>query len=632
MTEASTSPESFYAPIPPAHTVAVFEEGRYKIYERPWRDKVEFVHVDNKDHRDYWVLLNMGVFNNGTFPSPERAWRSVIEYWLTDIKDAARLGKLDREQSKEVKETELDIKATMAVSASARAMEVSDGSAAKYATVLTQSTERPDLDKQDEWKEYLLHDDEKKLARVLNIPMVRHFYIRLLEDAGFEVPQGWKEGQWVKGKLVYNNVLTYKDIKRATNFKEIEAKRNELREGKSKLFLYLQKGRKREKREPREYMGGFNRYIDYLIDGPERGFVDQLANPTSPDSEKPKAIDRIAVWAAAKLACDAFLVDKYTLWEYALQTPKERSGQENAPRLLPYEGWGGDPLRSIIQPSFLPRVIKGTWGGIGTIIMNMTDWAWRPDDAFRTFQESGSVQMIPVSMVGNLKDFARWSEALWLFYGETSIASGISTWTRKVVEEEYAPEKKGDLERMAGLLFQVYGNKKAKALTNGPKGQKTVVRSKTGRVALPSDAGLVEGDPAGRHVGGFMMSAILTTKALAAALESQKPGLKEHLADMFDPEGRGRPFLEIMQAIWGVNLDAKSGLISRWAGPQFGYIFSGNVVKTKNGASVEQILRESWRMLRSNNQDEKARAQESIYNMVGFMLDLAGAIGGTRKR
>ena len=129
-----------------------------------------------------------------------------------------------------------------------------------------------------------------------------------------------------------------------------------------------------------------------------------------------------------------------------------------------------------------------------------------------------------------------------------------------------------------------------------------------------------------------MLARILSTKALAAAIESQKPGFGERLADMFDQEGRGRPFLEIMRAIWGINLDAKSGIISRWSGPNFGYVFKGNVIKTPDGATVEDTLREAWETLRSNDQDPKTRGRARLYNMIGFMMDAVGALGVTRRR
>ena len=115
---------------------------------------------------------------DGTIPNPEETWKSIVDFWRLDFSEAARREKLSFEEREEF---DREIRSAMAICASARAMEQSDGAAATYLGFITQSS--PDnlyLDRQDDWAEYLLHGDEEKIKKVLENPLVFHYYKELL--------------------------------------------------------------------------------------------------------------------------------------------------------------------------------------------------------------------------------------------------------------------------------------------------------------------------------------------------------------------------------------------------------------------------------------------------------------------
>lgn len=568
---------------PPNEVVAIFRDGRLGMFEEGWKDKVEFLDIRNKDDLQKWAFLNMEVFNNGIIANPYARWKGTIDFWLTDLRDASRLAEKNRglsvEQKEAIRETEKLIKAMMAVSASARIMEVTSGAAARYASYLTPGTEGPDLDKSDEWAEFIIHDDKgAKFEKVVGEPMVRYFYIKLLEDAGYGVPQEWIEDPGLA--LSYTSIdkirLGKGDINRA-------------REGKLIKFLALEWGGERpildEDGNPlevsreiggkTEYKQGFDSYIEWLLTAEEnRALWQGRAEFTNREQAE--------IWAAAKLACDAFLIDKFTKWEYEVAGTEEaktvRGWRSPYKYIMPFPGWGGNPLTVMIMPSFLPRVIKGVYTNEDNAVMNLTDMAFHPEK-ITVRGDDGKPKEIkvkhpPASMVSNYKSYIRYCDAHWRFLGG-SRGQGIPVWTSRVMEE--------DIPKMADLLDQVYRDQK--------------------------------------ELMGVMMARIIQAKALATAVESQRPGFKGAMQVIFDPENRTRPFLEVMQTLWGPDYDARRGLLAALAGGRTRFVFKGV-------PEAETAILDAYALMRSNDQDVQGRGRAKLVNTIGFVMDAAQAIAG----
>lgn len=549
MPEAVSTPEARMV-TPPTYIGAVFETGRSRGLIHDWvtgKDIVPVKDVLKDEDREIWILENIRVFSDGTLASPELSWKPVIDFWLAELKVASKNSQLSTEK---LKRTEMDLKAMMAVSASARAMEPTSGDAAKYVTFMTVDG---DLDKQDSWAEFLLHKDPKKLIRVIENPLVNHYYEKLMEDAGIDIktplhkegPEG--EEEWVEDWSIPD--------------------KDKVLEG-SRLVRCL-KG------------GGLNEYIAEILleDKPE--FIEKWGE---------KGVGDTARWAAAKLACDAFLVDKYTKWEYeldkrTLEEQEREKKEKKGLKLDPFPGWGGNPLRAILEPSFLPRRIKKVYQKEDAAILAMADEAFRPEKEFE--RAKIEKKLLPSSMVIHLKDYARYSNALWTFFG-SSRGAAIPQWTKKTVEE--------DLPAIAELLDQVYM-----------------------RTAKEPELPIV------KHVMGMIMARILECKALATAIESARPGFKENMAMLFDIE-TGRPFLEIERFIWGPLLDARRGLLASFAGGRTRFIFKHNQF------GAEKTLRNAWEILSSNDQDPRGRGRAKVLNRIGFILDAVQAIAAGGKR
>ncbi|MEK7091097.1 MAG: hypothetical protein AAB887_01140 [Patescibacteria group bacterium] len=548
--------ENFPVSPPPAHYVAIFREGRYGSFEKQWGDKVKFLSVLNEDDRLAWCYANMGAFANGVIQTKD--WKAVVDLWLGDIKDSANLVKAGREKMVGIKETEKDLRAMMALSASARAMEGSAGSAATYVKLLTVDRDG-DLDKQDTWAEFLLHDDPEKYWRVVSQPLVKHYYYKILAQAGISLDN--ESGQTIDGKL-----------RKVSSFKV-----NSDTALSSELFGFLRQT------EGAKYKGGFEPYIsDGLLVTDDEAFVSAQAE---------LGVDESARWSAARLACDAFMVDKLTRWES--ETRKDKVKYPDKTNIKPYVGWGGDPLILVLQPSFLSRVIKKVYSKEDKAIMDMTDNAFRPVDIFDGLKGT-DVEPLPISMVGHLKGYARYNDALWQFLGG-SRAAGIPQWTNDTMAKT--------LPAIGELLDQVYGG----------AGKKDV-DGKT--------------DNTGKQVVGAMMARILECKALATAVESARPGFKDNLRILFnvgDPK-EARPFLEVEKFIWGPDLDSKKGFLASLVGGRTRFILKDN----KYGA--ETALKNTWEILNSNDQDPKGRGKAATLNRVGFLLDVAQALAKNQKR
>lgn len=592
---AEARPETMARPVPD-HVGAVFETGKNLPFLKDWAPPHEPLvltkDILKKEERGAWLLENIRVFSDGTLPSPENQWKLVIDFWLTELKVAAKNAETAVKDPKErdkfregIKETELNVKAMFAVSSSARAMEQTAGSAAKYVSFMTGMPWRggrdPDLDVQDYWAEFLLHKDPKKLRRVLAHPLVQLHYERLLKDAGVGIT-----GERPTEKKELLKWLTKPNW-------QIPDKDRVLRE--SKLVKYLmgknpflekptlgdsdeekeRKAKAKEKWEEEEKKTSFNEYITDVLLADKELRKKHLGEGWSEENQ----------WAAAKLACDAFLVDKYTKWEYDLDQrmlaiQEKRDEKEEGLQLMPFPGWGGNPLRAIIEPAFLPKRIKRMYRKEDRAILEMTDLAFRPKDKV---PKEWLEKKLPPSMVCHLKAYARFNTALWAFLG-TSRGGAIPQWTEDTMYKE--------LPMMAELLDQVYG------LIDKPRAN------------------------TGKHIVGAMMTRIIQCKALALAVESTRPKFRDKMAEIFGEE-KDRPFRNVMQYIWGPHYDASSGLLASFAGGRTRLVFKDNDYGAKEAND------DAYDLLYTQDQDPKRRGQARILRAVGLAMDIAQALAKT---
>jgi len=564
---------------PPTFIGAVFETGRarmltYDVIRK--KDLVPVLDVTKEKDREIWFLENMRVFSDGTCASPELGWKGIIDFHLAELKVAAVNSDLD---PKERIKTEKDIKAMMAISTSARAMEASSGDVGRYAAYITQSRE-PDLDKQDSWKEFLIHGDEGKIKTVLDNKMVEYFYNKIIKDAGIVVlepkdkdPKDTKYFHWDKEKKDWKGKMW-----KITNEKKVF---------ESKLMEYLIRDNPyKEAKEAKKKKNWADSHISWKKHTSLEDYVNEvLLDKENIEGWQQDGYGKTSIWAAAKLATDIFLIDKYTKWNFELFTKLFNIDPDIKLSTMPHPGWGGDPLGSIIDPSFLPREIKKVYTGEDALILTMVDDAFRPD--FKNKEIKKEIEKkLPCSMTISLKNLARYSTALFTFFGN-SRGIAIPQWTNETMGK--------DLPSIAELLDQVYG-------------------------------GIKEEEKLGKHIMGIVMTRILECKALATAIESSRPDFREAMLVLFGEIKTRRPFLEIEQFLWGPSLDAKSGFLASLAGGRTRFIFKDN----KFGAGKE--LRETWEILSSNDQDAEGRGKAKVLNALGFILDSIQAISEMKKR
>jgi hypothetical protein len=535
---------------PPKEFVATFKQSRYGIYEAVWADKVEFLDIHKKEDREKWILLNMEAFNNGIIASPHGQWKGLLDHWLGTLADTIRLEKGQEVEVDEegMEETKKNMIAMMAVSAPARAMEQTAGVANVYTAYMTQSLpDKLDTDKADAWAEFLLAGDPEKYERVvLQNDLVKFYYNRLLEEAGVEVIKEAKKGN------------SRSEFKLQDNARE------------SKLVKYL------KYKNVESYKGGFGKFIKEVL------LVDDGKDDMS-YSER---------WSAAKLACDAFLVDKYTRYETQLNHGLDKNTTPKSMQLRPYVGWGGDPFKGVLEPPFLPRRIKGVFSGKDGKILDKAHDGLRPL-AFREDwelteeqREARRIGLIPdytkmavqASALEPLKRFNRYFTAWSATFG-SSMASGLAEWDKDTANILY--------KAVAEKLFQVYGDQPWR------------------------------GDMIGDQV-----SKIIDAKVYAMVAESKRPGFLKKMERVF---GEGsNPFLEIEKQIYGKDLHYSDGLIQKMASSEMRIVFRDNVF------GAEDTLTKTWNVLKSNDQQLGNLSQLVFLEILGLIIDYLKASGMVR--
>lgn len=607
--------------VPPPHIGGVFEQGKYGVVrEMYWHELVSSHDVTDTQERRAWCFENIGAYiKNGE----EYPWKRVVDDWISDLDLAVAKAPMRQHGSryaeeyrvtlqKEAEKTKDLIIAMMAVSSSARAMEQSGGAAAKYVAMITSQSPngQADLDKQDSWKRYLLANDPEKLNTVIDDPLVRHYYDKLLRDAGI------------------GNVTEWEGKKTRSFDINIAAARSGM------LARYLKgnaQGFDEDVPQPDgttlqvHHNGGFDGYVDYLVDQDDERFRMDLISDglVTAHNEDDLSLRR----AAAKLACDAFLVDKFTEWEYKItgenQDEEEVYGKNSALFMFPTEGWGGDPLRAILEPSFLPRRIKKVYSGQDGAILDMADEAFRPSDIFGLPGETALLgdKVIPPSMACHLKNYARYNDALWRFVGG-SRAGGIPQWSDKTMGEE--------LPSMAELLDQVYGGidirkdiekleeiERKRALNDDEKRRKRQLEDLRRRIPRNSQG---EEVAIGKHIVGAMITRILEAKALALTSESLRPNWQDNFQFVFGEKQVARPFYKIEEFIWGKDRKVKDGFLVSLASGRTRIVFQGNLF------GAEKTMTDVWQLISTNDQDPNGRNKAKTLHILRALAQSAAVI------
>lgn len=499
---------------------AAFKGGQLAPFCYDWINQEYLVPLldptKDEERRRYW-LENTRPFSDGTLANPELVWKLYVDKLVTDLKTAGSRAYLGRES---IRNTELDLKAAMAISASARAMEMSAGDLNKYLNWITGDG---DLDKKDSWADFLLHGDPKKLNRILNDPLVSYYFKKLLRDAGITEFKPWDDNgqrpsQW--------------------RIDEEEAKRG-------RLVEYL----------TRAGSEGLNEYIaEVLLKEDTKEFIEQQGILGLGDTCR---------WAAARLACDIFLVDLYTRWEFQV----DPDGDLN---MKPSLNWGGSPLRSILEPSFLPRRVKKVYRDNYTPILNLLDKSLKPEDIFEEWGLTSKI-VLP-SMIEDLKRLARLNRAILLLIGGSQ-ASSLPKWTDNEI---------GGILGIAEEINQLYGN-----------------------ISTP------ERPNAGKMICGIMMARIIQLKALAAAVEVGKGGK----ISQFFREDEKRPFYNVLVALWGPDFKARTGILASLAGGRLGFVFKGN-------EKAEKSIKDAYDILYSADASSQRKEIGRVGKVVDAVLDI----------
>jgi hypothetical protein len=387
---------------------AVFLQGKYNAAIENGQirmDKNIILNVENPEDRDRWLHENIRVIMRRINVSePERQWKAIADMWRSEFAIAADRVEMDEEAFKVF---DMKIRSAMGVSSSARAMEHSNGSTERYLSVIAgPGAMEADLDVADDWREYLLHEREDKLITVLEDPLVERYYRKILDLAGINMPElfSWQyrgrrlpideEGQVLipfldEGVLrrfrgndgVLDEGTLLADIE--TEKKRVLAKWNEATDTSS---LLEDDGRGGVRIRERSLVG----YLSDRVSGGYKGgfpaLIDEILLPEVDVSDL-GSFKKSQLVGAARLSADAFLVEKYTTWEFF--------NNEDLGIWKPDPGWGGDPFRPILEPSFLTHKVKGMYQGPGSEeVLEIINLAFRPTDVLDAIPTTYAVNEI----------------------------------------------------------------------------------------------------------------------------------------------------------------------------------------------------------------------------------------------
>ncbi|MDD3532394.1 MAG: hypothetical protein PHW57_03655 [Candidatus Shapirobacteria bacterium] len=392
---------------------AVFLQGKYNAAIENGQirmDKNIILDVENPEDRDRWLHENIRVIMRRINVSePEKQWKAIADMWRSEFAIAADRAGMNEETFKDF---DMKIRSAMGVSSSARAMEHSNGSTERYVSVIAgPGAMEADLDVADDWREYLLHEKEDKLVTILEDPLVERYYRKILDLAGINIPElfGWQyrgrrlpvdeEGQALIPFLderilrrfrqnggVLDESALLADIE--TEKKKVLAKWDEVTDTSR---LLEDDGRGGVRIRERSLVG----YLSDEVSGGYKGgfpaLIDEILLPEVDVSDL-GSFKKSQLIGAARLAADAFLVEKYTAWEFF--------NNDGLGVWRPDPSWGGDPFRSILEPSFLTHKIKGMYHGPGSEkILEIINLAFRPTDVLDAIPTAYAVNEVVESFL-----------------------------------------------------------------------------------------------------------------------------------------------------------------------------------------------------------------------------------------
>lgn len=562
---------SEYGSIVAPYIGAAFEGSRILKKVRDIRTglaEVPVYKVEDSDERQMWAFRNIHAYSEYTSPLTVH-WKMAVDDWVLDIRTATSSGKLDpadpdgkkripldRTERQGAVESEKLMKAMIAVTASSRAMETSAGSMDAYVAALVGDN----LDRADGWKEFLIHGGRDKIEMLLGKEggegkgsgVIRYYYDKLVEDA--------------------DTMLN------------------------SQLFDFL------KKIDKVDYKGGFREYVyEFLLEEESSETEDALIiDGLIPDDE--------VRTAAAKLAADIFLVDKYTEWEKKVEDQYIEKNKNNPdPKLRrvqikPTENWGGNPLRAIIEPSFLPKTIKGIYAR-DKQIWELLDEAFTFKVAretnrgvievegrvIKSFDENYTLRP---TMTTPLKALSRYGQALMAFLGG-STAPSIAAWGKDQLDG------KAGIPTIITLMNQVVGDVEGM----GDKEDQW---------------------PFGKDAMGRFTAEILHLKALASVRQFVQPTSFELVFSQDDK----RNLKEIAHYIFGSTLDFKSGLIQETSSAALGFAYKFNRIP-----GVAEMIYDTKNLLLLGGETTEGEAQlkKSLMIALGIAVILGSGGGGGGK-
>lgn len=569
---------SEYGSIVAPYIGAAFEGSRILKKVRDIRTglaEVPVYKVEDSDERQLWAFRNIHAYSEYTSPLTVH-WKIAADDWVLDIRTATSSGKLDpadpdrkkripldRTERQGTVESEKLMKAMIAVTASARAMDTSAGSMDKYVEALVGG----DADRADTWSEFLIHgvSGKEKIKMLMSNPAIKHYYDKLVSDTQTGL--------------------------------------------NCQLAGYLEK--------KTDYKGGFREYsYSFLLDETEQE-VEVLSSTYNliQDSE--------VRTAAAKLATDIFLVDKYTEWEFEFEKSyndahaSETDPEKRRIQLKPTENWGGNPLRAVIEPSFLPKVIKNMYRE-DPQIFKWVDEAFTfdfkiPDNLPReqrirletlkdNFEKNN--QLKP-TMTTPLKALNRYGQALMIFFAG-STAQGLPAFNKN----SFMPGEKAVIN-IWELMNQVIGD------TSGlPKDEreKEEFERRFGKEKIPF----------GKQVMGWFTERVLFIKAAAAVRQFSPPGTFELMFSQNDI----RNLREVAEILFGSKLRSEAGVVKETNSDRLGFKYGAkNMIP-----GVIDDLEQTKNTLLLGGEKGKEEAFIQRFLQATFGIAVAITTGGGKKR
>lgn len=538
--------ESVPARDQPLYMGAVFRGGQNESYLVSPELVVRLDPEKQSDRRKF-AYRNLYAFNSLYLKNARMnsGWLNATQSYETDLRVAKEKGA--RITSAELESSNEFLKAAMGVTASARALEISGGSFEDYAKILTGGNEKgsPNIGWQDENDAYLLHADPNKIIILLNDPLIKGYYDRLMKDLGIEQNL---ESEWHGDKKQTPRKITV----------DIEKINTE----PSGVVHHVKDEAKQ---------GGLDAYIDKVL-------VNEVITTET---------DTRVTRAAAKLACDIFLVDKWT--EY-FDIVNKSNMDDKPSKLQPIsKGWGGDPFDFVIHPTGLQR-LKSVYKNSASIVLEMLDSAFRPVDIYETIkdlykEEKGEdlppVIRLPVaSAVTNIKTFNRQSQMINRITGGP-MAQNLSLWGGPALSDLLEAER---------LCAQVLGTQE------------------------------VDGE-IGRDIAGAQIIRILEAKILASTLETKPPDRGDALKIAFDPDAKTRPLYEARSFLLGPEFNYKQGHLQALQGGDVSFTIADNPF-------AEDNYNDLIGMLRSNDQTGTldAVALQRIGSLIRMGNSIANAL------